>query len=128
MLLPVKTEPADVILDGVDVLHVFLGRVCVIKSEVTSAAVLFGQPEVQTDTLDVSDVKVTVRLRRESGDDGVVGEPVVREVILNDLLDEVERTLFLSLCFFHINLPCPFRGAPGCALWQYVSRIWVLWE
>jgi hypothetical protein len=87
VLAPVEAEPADVRLDGVDVLLLLLQGVGVIEPQVTSAAVLVGNAEVQADRLRVADVEVAVGLGREARDDRVV--PPVTQVGGHDLADEV---------------------------------------
>ena len=49
-----------------DRFSVLLGRVGVVKAEVGLSAVLLGEPEVDADALRVSELEVTVRLRRET--------------------------------------------------------------
>jgi hypothetical protein len=51
MLAPVEAEPADVFLDRVDVLLLFLDRVGVVEAQVAAAAELLGDPEVERDRL-----------------------------------------------------------------------------
>jgi hypothetical protein len=87
VLAPVEPEPADVRLDRVDVLLLLFGRVRVIEAEVTAAAELMRDAEVEADRLGVADVQVAVRLRRKAGDDGRV--PAVPHVGGHDLADEV---------------------------------------
>ena len=87
VLAPVEPQPADVGLDGVDVLLLFLHRVGVVEAQVAAAAELAGDAEVEADRLGVADVEVAVRLRREAGDDGLV--PALAQVGGDDLADEV---------------------------------------
>ena len=68
VLAPVEAEPAHVLLDGVDVLLLFLGGVRVVEAQVAAAAELLGDPEVQADRLGVAEVEVAVGLGREAGD------------------------------------------------------------
>jgi hypothetical protein len=56
MLAPVEAEPADVFLDRVDVLLLFLDRVGVVEAQVAAAAELLGDPEVERDRLGVAEV------------------------------------------------------------------------
>jgi hypothetical protein len=62
MLAPVEAEPADVFLDRIDVLLLFLDRVRVVEAQVAAPAELLGDPEVERDRLRVADVEVAVRL------------------------------------------------------------------
>ena len=91
--VPVEPEPADVRLDGVDVLLLFLGRVGVVHPQVAAALVVAGDAEVQADGLGVTDVEVPVRLGREAGDHFRM---LCRgEILVDDLPDEVARSATL---------------------------------
>ena len=63
---PVEAEPANVALDGVDIFLLLLGRICVIEAQMTAAAEFLRHAEVQADRLGVTDVQVSVGLRREA--------------------------------------------------------------
>ena len=85
---PLPAEPADVFLDRVHVLDVFLGRVGVVESQVAIAAESFRQAEIQTDGLGMSDVQITVRFWRESSMDFAF--ETARFLVTDDqLLDEI---------------------------------------
>mgnify|MGYP003292604913 CR=1 FL=1 len=89
---PVEPEPVDVLLDGVDELHVLLAGVGVVEAQVAhrpAVRVLLGNAEIQADGLGVADVQIPVRLRREARDGGIVvllfqvrGNPLADEVFL----------------------------------------------
>src|SRR5208283_3096969 len=64
---PGADEPVHVLLDGVHVLDVFLGRVGVVHAQVADAVEFVGDAEVEADAFGVADVQVTVRLRRKAG-------------------------------------------------------------
>ena len=87
MLAPVEAEPADVFLDRVDVLLLFLDRVGVVEAQVAASAELLRDPEVERDRLGVTDVEVSVRLGREACDD--LRDPALAHVGGDDLADEV---------------------------------------
>ena len=87
MLAPVEAEPADVFLDRVDVLLLFLDRVGVVEAQVAAAAELLGDPEVERDRLGVADVEVSVRLGREARHD--LRDPALAHVGGDDLADEI---------------------------------------
>ncbi len=89
-VVPVEAEPADVLLDGVHVLDVFLDRVGVVEAQVAAPAVLGGDAEVEADGLGVADVQVAVRFGREAGDH-LAGVDAAGHVGGDDLADEVER-------------------------------------
>ena len=87
VLAPVEPQPADVGLDGVDVLLLFLHGVGVVEAQVAAATELLGDTEVDVDRLHMADVEVAVRLGGEAGDDGLV--PALAKVGGDDLADEV---------------------------------------
>ncbi len=64
--IPVEAEPADVFLDGVDVLLLFFFGIGVVEAQVGFAAELVGETEVEADGLGVADVEVAVGLGWES--------------------------------------------------------------
>ena len=64
---PVKAEPMDVFLNGVDVLCIFLGRIGVVKAKIAKAAEALGSAEIDRQSLAVTDMQVSVWFRRESG-------------------------------------------------------------
>ncbi len=84
---PLEAQPLDVGLDRIDVLLVFLGGVGVVKAQVALAAELLGQAEVQADRLGVTDMQVTVGLRREARDD--LGVLAGFQISLNDRAQEI---------------------------------------
>jgi hypothetical protein len=66
--VPLKAEPAHVLLDRVDVFLVLGGRVRVVHAQVAAAAELLRDRERQRDRLRVADVQVPVGLGREARD------------------------------------------------------------
>ena len=97
LLVPMEAQPLDVLLDGVHVFGVLLRGVRVVVTEVRLAAVLLRETEVQADGLGVTQVKVAIRLRRETGHDGI--HFARREVGFDDLFEEIQ------FAFFHGLLP-----------------------
>ena len=87
MLAPIEAEPGDVALDGVDIFLLFLDRIGVVETQMAAAAELFGDAEVETDGLGVTDMQIAVRLGRKAGDDPLHAAGV--EVGLNDVADEI---------------------------------------
>ena len=69
MILPVRSEPGDVLLDRLDELALLLRRIRVVKPEIELAMILLRQGRIQNDRLRVADVQVTVRLRRKTRSD-----------------------------------------------------------
>ena len=65
--VPLETEPAHVVLDRLDVLDVFLGRVRVVEAEVAQRRrTRCATPKFEADRLRVADVQVAVRLGRKA--------------------------------------------------------------
>ena len=90
LAVPVEAQPADVLLDRLDVLDVLLRRVGVVEAQVAGAAELGGDAEVEADRLGVADVQVAVRLRRKPR--GHTAAVLPRPHILgDDRADEIER-------------------------------------
>ncbi len=87
VVAPVEPEPADVGLDGVDVLLLLLLRIRVVEAQVAVAAELRGDAEVEADRLGVADVQIAVGLRWEARD-GCANSPR-GDVGGDDLADEV---------------------------------------
>src|SRR5207249_11837511 len=84
---PVEPQPADVLLDRLDVLDVLLRRVGVVEAEVAAAAVVPGEAEVQANRLGVADVEVAVGLGGEPRDDPAAAAG--GDVLVDDLADEI---------------------------------------
>ena len=84
---PFKAEPLHVLADGIDVFHIFLGRVRVVEAEVRKAAELFGGAEVQADGLGMSNVNVAVRFGRETRQHviALAGLEVINDNVLNKI-------------------------------------------
>ena len=89
-VLPIEPQPADVLLDRVDVLLLFLDGVRVVEPQVALAVVLLGQAEVQANRLRVPDVQIPVRLRRKPSVHPAVPFAGL-EIVDNDFLDKIQR-------------------------------------
>ena len=87
---PAEAEPADVLLDGVDVLRILLRRIRVIEAQVAETVVVLCQAEVQADRLRMADVQVAIRLRREARVDALRVLAVL-EVFFDHVLNEIRR-------------------------------------
>ena len=89
-ILPVIAQPLDVLLDGVHVLHIFLGGVGVIHAQVAQAVILLGGAEVYKDGLGVTDVEIAVGFRRESSMHLQTGVGAVfRDVLVDEVMNKV---------------------------------------
>ncbi len=89
IIAPIEAEPFHVRLDGFDVFGFLFFGIGVVEAEVAlRARVFLGDAEIQADGFRVADVQVAVRLRRETGDGGLVFSG--GEVGGDDLADEIE--------------------------------------
>ncbi len=104
MLAPVVAEPADVLLDGLDVFHALLDRVGVVETQVAVAAVIFGDAEVEADGLGVADVQIPVGLGRKARHHASIVFTAA-QVLVDDLADEVS-----GRCGFGHRRMCPCAG------------------
>ena len=87
MLAPVKTEPAHIVFDGIDIFLFLLGGIGVVEAQMAAAPELLRYAEVQTNGFGVADVQIAVRLRRKACDHGFVPSRV--QIALNDVTDEI---------------------------------------
>jgi hypothetical protein len=145
-VLPIEAQPADAVLDRVDVLDVLLAGIRIVEAQIAQPTVALREPEIQADALGVADVQIPVRLGRKAGVDpsGIFAGAIV---LLDNLLDEVQPPLglrrsitagasffglgfTLGMCFFfvvHANdypkLPSIATGEIGraCVISQIVD-------
>ena len=61
-----KAKPSDVLLDGVYILLFFFTGVGIVKSKIYGCLVLVPQSEIQTNRTSMTDVQVSVGLRRKT--------------------------------------------------------------
>ncbi len=109
---PVIAQPVDVLLDGLHVLHIFLGGIGVVHAEVAQATVFFSGAEVDKDGLGMPDVEVAVGFGREAGVDGHTLElPALCDILVDKIMDEVLR---------HYR---GFGGAGGLVFLGHVSSL-----
>ena len=96
-LLPLEAQPVDVLLDGVHIFGVFLGRIGIVITEVGLSAIFLCQAEIKADALRVTEVQIAVRLRRETGHDAVHFAGC--EVLLDDFFQKIA-----GFCLFHLRI------------------------
>ena len=74
----------------------------IVKAEICLSAVFLGKSEIDTDTLRMSDVKVAVRFRRETGHYRLMLS--AGEIRLNDFFQKVEISglSYFLVYLFHI--------------------------
>ena len=65
-VVPVKTEPAYILFDSVNILNILFGGVGVVHTEVAKSVVLLSRTEVYKYRLCVADMQITVRLGRKT--------------------------------------------------------------
>ncbi len=65
----VTTEPIQILNDGIDIFHVFLQRIGVVKSEIELTVVMGRDAVADIDGICASYMQITVGFRRKSGDD-----------------------------------------------------------
>ena len=103
---PVKAEPVNVLLNGLDELVVLLGGVRVVHAEIAQAAEALGRAEVDAQRLAVADVQITVRLGRKTGVYGLTLKPSAgADVLLNEGFDKVSGSFVhgIELLLFRIS-------------------------
>ena len=64
--IPLKSEPGDVGLYGIDILFTLLRRISIVKAKIAGSVELFRYAEIQADRLHMANVKIAVRLWRKS--------------------------------------------------------------
>ena len=70
LAVPIKSQPSDVFLDGLNILGVFGGGIRVVESQMAdSSGGLVRDPKIKHDRLGVTDVEISIGLRRKSRDD-----------------------------------------------------------
>ena len=67
ILAPIKSEPADIRLDRIDIFHVFASGIRVVETQIANALVLQSDPEIEANRLGVADVQITVGFGWKSG-------------------------------------------------------------
>ena len=92
---PVKAKPVDILLDGIDILGVLLGRICVVHAQVADAAVFLGCAEIYDKRLAVADVQISVRFGRKTGVHLHSGESAaLGKVLVDKVFNKILAYLF----------------------------------
>jgi len=86
-VLPIETEPADIILNGFDKFQRLTGGIGVVHAQVAGPFVLGGNAEIETNGLRMSYVKIPVRFGRKTG--GYTPVFARLQVVLDYLSDEI---------------------------------------
>ena len=87
LAVPLKTQPAHVVLYGLGVFLVFLFRVGVVEAQVAFALIILRQTEVQADGFGMADMQISVRFGRKARDDAAV--LAAGQIGIDDRADEV---------------------------------------
>ena len=98
---PLEPQPVDVFFNGIYVFHFFLYGVGVIKTEVCCSVVFQTQTKIQANAFGMSYMQVTVRFRREPGNNRCVF--ALRQIRFNNFLNKIQRTFCRDLCLFRIH-------------------------
>jgi hypothetical protein len=89
--VPRVPEPRNVITDRVDVLDVFSGRIGIVETKVARAPKLFSNAKVKHDRFGVTDMEVSVGLRRKARmDAAAIGTS--RDIITHGASDKIEAS------------------------------------
>ena len=89
-IAPVKAQPVDVFLDGIDIFGVLFGGVGIVHAQVADAAVFQRRTEVDAQRLGMSYMQIAVRLRRETRVHGLtVAAASLGQFFVNDRVDKV---------------------------------------
>jgi hypothetical protein len=102
-VVPVEAHPSQIIFDGIYVLDLFLAGVGIVKAQITQAAVVSGDPEINAHGLGMADVEIAVGLGRKPcvNPAAVLAGP---EIVLNDRTDKIEGARFLSAILTRVVL------------------------
>ena len=87
MLAPVRSQPFNIFFDGIHEFHSFLCRIGIVKTHMERAAVFSGKPIIQKDGFGMSDMQITVGLRREPRAYMIVHS--FPEILIDLLLDKI---------------------------------------
>ena len=105
-VIPCETEPLNIFFNSIHILGVFLGRVCVIHTQIAQAAELFRRTEIHADSLRVTDVQIAVWFRWKTGVYTLTGKlTVFRNILCHKCMNKIAAALFrcsqIFICFTH---------------------------
>ena len=95
-VIPVVSEPLDIFFDSFYIFFIFFGRIGIVHTKVTEAAVLLRHTEVDLQCFCMTDMKITVRLRWETGVDFLTLIASARSDIFFDCF------VYKTLIFAHV--------------------------
>ena len=101
---PPETEPPDILLDGIDILHILLNGIGIVETEVAQSSVPLRKTEIKADALGMAYMQVAVGFRRETG----MNSPVhTVDMVFYYLFQKIEGT-------FPAGRPVVVRCHNGC--------------
>ena len=92
-VVPVETEPPDILDDRVHILHFFLGGIRIVEPEIAQPVIIAGEAKIQADGLGVTDMEIAVGLGRKPGVDPAVVLSIPY-IFVDDLADKIGRRGF----------------------------------
>ena len=95
--VPLEPQPLHILLDGLDVLVLFLLRIGIVEAQITATAIAFRDTEVEADRFRMADMQVTVGLRRKTGSHLAVIFTFC-EVTVDDLSDKIAWRFRFAHC------------------------------
>ena len=98
--LPLETEPFHVFQNGIDVLHLFFGRIRIVKTDIRLPVIFLPQTEIEANALHVPDVQIAVRFRRKTRQHPSVCIDAVFDITIDFRFDKIRGHPFL----FHVRL------------------------
>ena len=97
-VFPVKSKPVNVLLDGIHKLHILLGGIGIVETEIALSAILLSYTKIETDGLGMTNMKVAVGLRRKACMHPFI-IPAAANIFLNHGLNKIEALLFSGIFF-----------------------------
>ena len=115
---PMEAKPLDIFQYGVNILGVFLARVCVVEAQVAHSAVVLGHTEIHADGLGMAYVQIAVRLGREAC---LYPAAVLTfgQVVLYHLLYEAQALLLFRIFLFCNHICCTVLRFYGCVVIRF---------
>ena len=65
-IVPLESQPLDIVFDAIDIFGVLFRGICVIEAQIAFAAILLGDAKVDGDGFCVTDVQIAVGFGRET--------------------------------------------------------------
>ena len=111
-----------VFFDRFDVLHIFFGRIRIVKAQVGFTLILFSQTEIQANAFRVTDMQIPVRFRRKARMYPIIGIHIFRDIRIDLRFNKIAAGHFRRLRLRH-NLLLPTNTPSAVLTFLYVSFI-----